>query len=64
MQNVDEIIEEKKMEQREKELLDSTFKIVKKSEHRVLFQSNEDKNLFLEIGWKSMCSYRKLVDKE
>lgn len=56
--NVDEIIDEKLMQEREKELLESTFKIVEQDGCSIKFQSIEDETLFLQIDAKSMASYR------
>ena len=56
--NIDEIIDEKLMREREKELLESTFKVVKMEGCSVKFQSVEDETLFWQIDAKGMASYR------
>lgn len=56
----DDKLDEIRLKDEEAELFNHTYKIVKSEDNKIVFQSLEDSNIFLEIGIKYITYYKEV----
>ena len=57
---IDDKLDEIRLNKLESKMLNHTYKIVKTEDNKIIFQSLEDSNIFLEIGTKYITYYKEV----